>query len=156
MESGGWLVGRKQACAGPPADIAAGWEILTGQRPCPTGDPLPVARRDGAVDGIALVVALVLATQRLLATGNRAGLPDFGAAPDVTRWPLGARLWHGAPTPWLVAATTRPDRDPRAALGLARGRAPVIAAFLDRAATAPDHPALEAAFQLGHGALVGE
>lgn len=144
LEAGGWLAGRKQACAGPPGDIAWGWEALTGQRAAPPVAPLPVAppaEVDAAVEATALAVALTLSTLARLRAGDRDGLAGYGTdAPDLARWPLGARLWHSPATPWLVAATARPDRDPRCALHL--HDSPAVSSVL----AARSHAAAEAAF----------
>lgn len=110
LESGRWLVGQRQVCGGSPADIALYWEVLCGRRGH-EGAPLPMGPREWGITNTMLILALVLGAHERLAGGDRAGLVGFGTStPEVDAWPLGARLWHRRPAPWLVAATARPDR----------------------------------------------
>ncbi len=104
LDAGGWLVGKVQACAGPPAMIRAGWAALQGGgRPL---DPGLRSVRDEAVVTAGLCAVLIGAA----AERDRAGTGDDGA--------LGPRLRAAGRAPFLRAVAAGPGRTATHALRL--------------------------------------
>jgi hypothetical protein len=130
LEAGRWLVGQQQACAGSPGEIALAWETMCRRRAPPEADRFAIADPDWSLQATALVVALVLATGERLTAGDRDGLDGYGADAPIDTWPLGARLWHRPPAPWVVAATARVGRPATAVRNLFREEVPAIEHFL--------------------------
>ncbi len=154
LDEGRWLVGQRQVCAGAPGDIAYAWEVMCRRREPPEATPFAISDGHWAIGATALTVALVLRTAALLAAGDRTGLPGYGtAAPDVDRWPLGARLWQRPPAPWVIAALARRVRPPESVTQLFVAVPDAVAAFLDD--RRDGHAGLEAAFYQAAGRLPG-
>lgn len=98
LQTGDWLLGQHQACAGSPAQIQELFAAFGDPRP--QGPPLfGTEHADLALQAVALQAALVLATYRALQFGNPAN-------------PIGLRLLHNARWPWMHAVTDPPGREP--------------------------------------------
>lgn len=108
LQSGDWLLGQHQACAGSPAQI----QELYGAFCQSQTQPAPAEQVELALEAVALQSALVLATYRSVAEGQ----PESGG--------IGQRLWQHARWPWMHAVTNQPGRDPACVACLFKGPLP--------------------------------
>jgi hypothetical protein len=119
-DQGHWLIGAQQACAGPARDIEQFWEVLTGRQAAPLAEKLPVVLNPWGEQALALVLALVLATQSL----SQKGASDFTGA-------LGPTLVRERGTSWILGGLARPDRPIASVLGLYQKAPPVVVACIE-------------------------
>jgi len=108
LESEDWLLGQHQACAGSPSQIQELYAAFATPQP----QPPRADHGELAVAAVALQSALVLATYRAVASGEK------------ERHGLGYRLWQQARWPWMHSVTNPPGRDPDCVRNLFPGPAP--------------------------------
>lgn len=93
LESGGWLLGERQVCAGSRGQIVALYETFCQGRG-------PAKGASAALEAVAIQAALVWATYQ--------GMREGHSAPGG----LGQRLLAGGRAPWFYAVTARPEGQP--------------------------------------------